>query len=86
MLGVSGLVEQEYRRKRTIILLWTSMDCCVWNVLPISNGCNKIGGDPGMGCEDGDQRERKNLPCTEWVNRGKLYSGKGMIKQECDKH
>lgn len=31
-------------------------------------------------------RERKNLPCTEWVNRGELSSGKGMIKQECDKH
>lgn len=56
------------------------MDCYVWNVLSIANGYNKTGRGTGMGCEDGDRRKRKNLPCTEWVNRGEVYSWKGVMR------
>lgn len=51
----------------------------------VSEGCNRTGKGAEMGSEGDDQRERKHLQCREWVSRVELC-GKGMIKQECDKH
>ena len=61
-------------KENVIILLYTSMDCCVLNVSPISEECNKTGRGTEMGCEGHDQRERKYLQCREWVNRVELFT------------